>query len=137
MFGRRTQRDFEDEIKAHLQLEIDRLRAQGMSAEDAERAARRNFGNMGVAEDRFYHSQPFAGLEDFWRDMKQAWRSLLRTPGFLVTSVGTLTLAIGAVAGMFNVVDTVLLRPLPFPSQDRIVALSGTAPGSDLPERFG
>lgn len=70
-------------------------------------------------------------------DVRHAWRALLRTPGFLVTSVGTLALAIGAVVGMFNVVNTVLLRPLPFPNADRLVVLSGTAPGSDLPDRFG
>jgi predicted permease len=70
-------------------------------------------------------------------DLRHAWRGLLRTPGFLVTSVGTLALAIGAVAAMFSVVNTVLLRPLPYPNPDRLVALSGTAPGSDLPERFG
>ena len=73
-----------------------------------------------------------------WKtDIRHAWRALLRTPGFLVTSVGTLALAIGAVAGMFNVVNTVLLEPLPFPDPDRLVVVAGTAPGSDLPERFG
>ncbi|MGH7639170.1 MAG: ADOP family duplicated permease [Gemmatimonadaceae bacterium] len=137
MLGRRSQRDFEDEIKSHIELEAERLRAQGMSAEDADRAARRRFGNVGVAEDRFYHGQRFASVQDMLRDMKHAWRSLLRTPGFLVTSVVTLALAIGAVTGMFSVVNTVLIEPLPFPNADRLVAVSGTAPGSDLPERFG
>jgi predicted permease len=70
-------------------------------------------------------------------DLRHAWRALLRTPGFLITSVGTLALAIGAVAGMFNVVNTVILQPLPFPKSDRLVAIAGTAPGSDLPETFG
>jgi predicted permease len=70
-------------------------------------------------------------------DLRHAWRALLRTPGFFATCVGTLALAIGAVAGMFNVVNTVLLEPLPFPRSDRLVLVQGTAPGSDLPERFG
>lgn len=70
-------------------------------------------------------------------DFRHAWRALLRNPGFLFTSVVTLAFAIGAVVGMFNVVNTVLLRPLPFPGADRLVVLSGTAPGSQLPERFG
>ena len=48
-------------------------------------------------------------------DFRYGWRALVRTPGFLVTSVATLALAIGAVVGMFTVVNTVLLRPLPFP----------------------
>jgi putative ABC transport system permease protein len=70
-------------------------------------------------------------------DFRHGWRALVRTPVFLVTSVTTLALAIGAVVGMFSVVKTVLLDPLPFPNPDRLVVLSGTAPGSDLPERFG
>jgi predicted permease len=136
MFGRRSQRDFEDEIHSHLQLEIDRLKAQGMSAADAERMARRNFGNVGAAEDRFHDGQRLAWLDDGVRDLRHAWRSLLRTPGFLVASVGTLALAIGAVAGMFDVVHTVMLQPLPYPAPDRIVSLMGSSPGSDLGEQF-
>jgi hypothetical protein len=76
-------------------------------------------------------------LTNWATDLRHAWRGLLRTPGFLVTTVVTLGLAIGAVAGMFNVVNTVILKPLPFPRSDQLVVVSGTAPGSDLPPRFG
>ena len=136
MFGRRSQRDFEEEIRAHLQLEIDRLVAQGMSVADAERAARRNFGDTGVAGDRFHEAQPLAAAEDTVRDLRHAWRSLLRSPGFFAAAAGTLGLAIGAMAAMFNVANTVLFEPLPYPQSDRLVVVAGTAPGSDLPERF-
>ncbi len=70
-------------------------------------------------------------------DLKLAWRSLSRTPAFLATTAGTLALAIGAAVGMFGVVNAVLLKPLPFPDADRLVAIGGTAPGTDLPELFG
>ena len=136
MLGRRSQRDFEDEIRSHLELETERLRAQGLSAPDAERAARLRFGNVGVVEDRFYHAQRFASVQDSGRDLRHAWRALRRTPGFLITCVITLGLAIGAVTGMFAVVNSVILKSLPFPNSDRLVAIEGTAPGSDLPERF-
>jgi predicted permease len=75
-------------------------------------------------------------LTEWTTDLRHAGRALLRTPGFLVTSTVTLALAIGAVAGMFSVVNTVILKPLPFPEPDRLVVIAGTAPGSDLAERF-
>jgi hypothetical protein len=76
-------------------------------------------------------------LSDWASDLRQAVRSVRRSPGFAVITIGTLGLAIGANAGIFSVVDTVLLNALPFPESDRLVAIAGTAPGSDLPEEFG
>lgn len=76
-------------------------------------------------------------IEAALRDLRHAWRALLRAPGFLIASIATLALAIGAVTGMFNVVKTVILEPLPFLDAERLVVVSGTAPGSDMPEQFG
>ena len=70
-------------------------------------------------------------------DLRQAWRTLSRTPGFLVITVGTLALAIGSVVAMFSVAYAVLFRPLPYPDSERLVVLRGTAPGSDIPGDFG
>ena len=76
-------------------------------------------------------------LRNGWtRDLRHAVRALRRSPGFTLVAVGTLGLALGANAGIFSVVDAVLLRPLPFPEQDRLVYIGGTAPGSDLPNEF-
>lgn len=69
-------------------------------------------------------------------NLRYALRSLRRSPAFVALTVSTLGLAIGATAGIWSVVDTVLLDPLPFPHPDRLVDISGTAPGSDLPEGF-
>ena len=136
MFGRRSRRDFAEELRAHLDLEIERLRAQGMSPADAERAARRSFGNVGIVQDRLYQGQRLASIADAARDLKHAWRALLRAPGFFAGAVVTLALAMGATAGMFNIVNTVMLEPLPFPNPGQLVSVRGTAPGSDLPDRF-
>lgn len=75
-------------------------------------------------------------ISDWTTDLRPALRSLLRTPGFTILAVGTLGLAIGANAGIFSVIDKVLLEPLPYANGDRLVVLAGTAPGSDLPEEF-
>ena len=76
-------------------------------------------------------------LTGWLTDLRHASRALRRTPGFTVMSVVTLGLAIGVTAGMFSVVKTVLLDPLPFANPDRLVYIAASAPGSDLPPEFG
>ena len=76
-------------------------------------------------------------VADWLRDLRLSIRGLKRSPGFAAVSIGTLGLAIGATAGMFSVVNRVLLDPLPYADPDRLMAVRGTAPGSQLPEEFG
>ena len=71
------------------------------------------------------------------RDSRQAARSLRRAPAFTVTTLGTLGLALGALAAVYSVVDSVLLEPLPYADPDRLVSISATAPGSELRGEFG
>lgn len=76
-------------------------------------------------------------LEKWTRDFRHAARGLVRTPGFTLTVIVTLALAIGANAAIFSVVKPVLLDPLPYPNADRLVHIGGSAPGTDQPEEFG
>jgi predicted permease len=71
------------------------------------------------------------------RDLRHALRSLGRSPGFTAVTVGTLGLAIGVNAGMFSVVETVLLNPLPYAHVDRLVHIGAAAPGSGFADEFG
>ncbi|REJ75128.1 MAG: hypothetical protein DWQ36_06155 [Acidobacteria bacterium] len=76
-------------------------------------------------------------IGSWMNDLRHAARRLRRTPGFAVATVATLALAIGVNAGIFSVVDTVLLDPLPYRDNERLVRIAASAPGSDLPEEFG
>ena len=70
-------------------------------------------------------------------DLRHAWRALRRTPGFTLLAAGMLALAIGVTTGMFGVVNTVVLQPLPYAHPDRLVDIAGSAPGSEYPPEFG
>jgi putative ABC transport system permease protein len=125
MFGRkRESRDFSTEIEAHIALETDRLRAQGYSEADAGYAARRAFGNVTRAEERFHESTGWVWWDNLSADIRYALRGLLKAPGFTLAVLATLALGIGANTAIFTVFNTVLLHPLPYPDSNRIVNIS-------------
>ena len=99
---------------------------EGMSREEATRAARRAFGNAALIEERGREAWQWPRLESLLADAKFALRQLRRSPGFAVTAVLTLALGIGANTAIFTLIDSIMLRPLPYPQQERLVRLSGT-----------
>ena len=120
---RRAEDDFREEISSHLALEQDQLIEDGMTPEEARVAARRAFGSLARAQERFYESHRVMWLDDLRRDVRHGLRALVRRPGFTVVAVLTLSLGIGANAAIFSVVDGVLLRPVAYKDADRIVTL--------------
>ena len=125
---KRSAQDFSEEIQAHLELEAEELRREGLSEVGARRKARHEFGNIPAAQEHFYLKSRWAPLDRFLRDIKFASRSLLHSPGFAVTAILTLALGIGANTAVFSVMNAVVLRALPVADPDRLVYLRTTDP---------
>jgi len=126
-------RDDDDEMRLHLELRADELRALGMTENDAKSEALRRFGDRGEFRDysarRAAKNARRAGfraaVDAWWQDVRFAERQSRRAPAFTALAVITLALGIGANAAIFSVVHRLLLSPLPYPDGDRIVMLSG------------
>ncbi len=104
MFGRKRKLDdFTSEIRAHIQLEIQRQLEQGLSEEDARAAAHRSFGNIMQAEERFYESGRYLGWDLFRQDLCHGLRALLRERGVSTLCVLILALGIGASTALYSV----------------------------------
>ncbi len=124
MFKRkRSAEDFAEEIKAHLALEADELEREGVAHDRVRTEALREFGNVRVAQERFYMKDRWMGLERFLRDLRFGLRSLRHSPGFAVTAILTLALGIGANTAVFSVMNAVLLKSLPVADPDKLVYL--------------
>lgn len=122
-----VEREMDEEMRAHLEMEIeDRIR-EGASPEEARRTALRDFGAMDRFKEEGREARGIGWIEAFRQDLRFTGRSLVKTPGFAAVAVLTLGLGIGATTAIFSLVEGVLLRPLPYPEPDRLVWVRQTS----------
>src|ERR1041385_5817314 len=117
-------RDLQRELRFHVAERIDELRDAGLSAEAAARLARQQFGNYTAQIERTRDMDIAEGLDATLRNVRLSLRGLAKSPAFSITVALTLALGIGANSAVFSAINSVLLRPLPFPNSDRLVSIA-------------
>ena len=132
LFNRgRRYNDISVSIQEHIEERTEELMEEGRSREQAAQAARREFGNVTLIEERSREVWQWAALESTVADLRLSLRRLRKSPGFAAIVLLTMALGIGANTTVFSVINSVLLKPLPYPNQGQLVALTLRAPGAE------
>lgn len=119
-YFRRRQADIElqHEIAQYLEEEIEENRSRGMSPGEARRQAILKFGNPLSVRESLWRQNTISAIDWLWRDLRYAARTLIRTPGFAAAAIMVMALGVGANVALFTVVRSVLLKPLPYGSEN-------------------
>ena len=125
---RQLDRDLEDELRFHLAMREEKLKAAGLDPEEARYASRRRFGNSFSLKEACREMWTFAWLDDLGQDVRYTLRAARKNPGFTAVVVVTLALGIGASTAVFSVVDPLLFRHLPYPKDNQLVSVGYLGP---------
>jgi putative ABC transport system permease protein len=129
----RVEEELDDELRFHLDHQLQKCVSSGMSREEALRHIRLEFGTIDQVKEQCRDAQGIAVLTTVAQDVRYGLRILRRSPGFTAMTVLILALGIGANTAVFSILDAVLLRPLPFKNADRLVVVWQRVP----PEKIG
>ncbi len=136
-FSGKGRAEVDEEIRFHLERQIEANVAAGMSLAEARREAAVSFGGRERAREQCREQRPSWTLESLWRDLRYGLRGLLRNPGFTAVAVLTLALAIGANSTIFSLLSQALLRALPVQDPEQLVVLSFAGSASGHTQSYG
>jgi predicted permease len=119
----RLDSELNEEIRDHIERQIEANVASGMSLEEARRMASRKFGNAALLRDQTRSTWSWNGLEQLLHDLRIGMRTLRHTPGFTLVALAVISLGIGTNVALFTVVRSVLLKPLPYADPERLALI--------------
>ena len=119
----RIERELDAELQAYLELDVEENIRRGMAPKEARRMALARLGGVETVKEECRDVQRFRVAEDLWRDLRHGFRRLLARPVLAVVAIAVLAIGIGANVGILALVDALLLRPLPGPEPNRLVAM--------------
>ena len=127
-FRRKFEDGMSEELRFHMEQFADDLVSRGVAPEEAARLARIEFGSLQNVKSDCREARGLHLMDEFLRESRYAIRLLRKSPGFTSTALLTLAICLGANFTIFAVMDSILLRPLPFPEADRLVTIFNSYP---------
>ena len=130
LLDRDHDRTLRDELQLHIDLQADEYVMQGMPVADAQARAQREFGNVTRIQEASHEVFAIGPLEGLLKDLGYALREMKRSPAFTAVAVVSLGIGIGIATATFSVIDALMLRGLPVPRPERLVAVSSATSAS-------
>jgi hypothetical protein len=115
--------DIDDELRFHIDMEAARLVREGISEAEARAQAERSFGGVARFRDETSDAHGVRPLEDLTQDLRVGWRGLVRQRSFSAVAILTLAIGIGGTTAVFGAVYGILIAPLPYADQERVVTI--------------
>ena len=127
-----VERELDEEVRFHLEMEIEQHVRNGMSPDDARRRAYKAFGGFEQIKEECRDARGTRLIDNLWQDVRFGARTLAKRPGFSIAVIAVLALGIGANTAIFSAVNGVLLQPLDYEHGERLVLLRQQAPAAGI-----